>query len=195
MSCSSHWPLSLQGKDTAALWRPITRRSRSHPGAESPLLVSGTPALSLQVSEWPFAALGTHQACPHLRALAPAAPSPWNALSLVAVSCSFSSPGTKDTSSGKPSRTILSEIAPTSVPVLFYSNTLFALFKHLSTLGKYLFKFCVYCFSPLSECQVQESRSLLVSFVPRPQCMVHSRYSTILAKGINKCVSTRATEI
>lgn len=37
--------------------------------------------------------------------------------------------------------------------------------------------------------------SLLVSFVTGPPCIVHSRFSTILVEGINKCMSTRVTEI
>lgn len=36
---------------------------------------------------------------------------------------------------------------------------------------------------------------MLVSFVTGPPCVVHSRFSTILVEGINKCMSTRATEI
>lgn len=76
-------PLATQhGREGALL--PSGGQSAEHQGATqgagSLLLVSGISALSPQVNESSFTVPGTQQICPHLRAVALSAPSPWNAL-------------------------------------------------------------------------------------------------------------------
>lgn len=100
----------------AALWWPVGRGSRSHPGGRFPLPVAGTVALRRQVKECLFLFL-EHSTL--VLAPGPCAPSLWNALHLdlrwqPASQSLAIRPNV--TSSGKPSWTTSSETAPKPSP-------------------------------------------------------------------------------